>query len=98
MKQRTRAVPRSTIFTLEDGSWVVQRGIDQVQDIISGQMRRFSSMDNSYEITDLELDLMVAQDLISQYDNFFVWLTGPLADFRPTEAHLGTVTYYCVKT
>lgn len=96
MIRRTRAVPRSTIFTLEDGSWVVQRGVDQVQDMLSGQMRRFSSMDSSYEITDLELEMMEAQGLISQYDSFFVWLTGPLADFRPSEAKLGSITYYCV--
>ncbi len=96
MLQRSRAVPRSTIFTLEDGSWVVQRGVDQVQDMLSGKMRRFSSMDSSYEITDLELEMMEVQGLISQYDNFFVWLTGALADFRLNEAKLGTVVYYCV--
>lgn len=98
MIQRTRAVPRSSVFTLEDGAWVVQRGVDQVQDMLTGNMRRFSSMDSSYEITDVELDMMESQELISQYDNFFVWLMGPLADFRVSDVNFGTATYYCVTT
>ncbi len=95
---RSITVPRSNVFTLEDGAWVVQRGVDRVQDLISGQARRFSSMDTSFEITDLELDLLKAQGIISQYDNFFVWLGEDLINFSQGDDTFGTMTVYSVVT
>lgn len=94
----SKAVPRSNVFTLEDGTWVVQRGIDQVQELLSGKIRRFSSMDTSYEITDTELDILMAQGIITQYDNFFVWLSPELIDQTLTEEDFGKATYYSLST
>lgn len=91
-------VPRSNVFTLEDGTCVVQRGIDRVQELINGNTRRFSSMDTGYEITDPELDILKAQGIISQYDNFFVWLGEELANFNFNEDTFGTLTLYSVTT
>ena len=91
-------VPRSSIFTLEDGTWVVQRGIDKVQDLLSGQVRRFSSMDTSYEITDTELDILLAQGVITQFDNFFVWISSELMDYTLNDADFGKAIYYAVST
>lgn len=91
-------VPRSNIFKLEDGTTVVQRGIDRVQELISGTTRRFSSMDTGYEITDGDLELLKIKGIISQYDNFFVWLSDELANYTHHEETFGTLTVYRVTT
>ena len=91
-------VPRSNVFTLEDGTWVVQRGVDRVQELITGTMRRFSSMDTGYEITDTELDILSAQGIITQYDNFFVWLSHDLVDSTLNDDVFGNMTVYSVRT
>ncbi len=95
---RAIAVQRSSIFTLEDGTWVVQRGVDRVQELLNGSDRSFSSMDISYEITDPELDILHAQGVVEQYDEFFVWLTSDLVDSSLSASLLSSTTFYFVQT
>lgn len=98
MSRRATTIPRSSIFSLEDGTWVVQRGVDRVQELLTGKEISFSSLDISFEITDPELDILQAQGLISQYDEAFVWLTNELADTSLSSAPLGSTTHYFVRT
>ncbi len=98
MSRRATTIPRSSIFSLEDGTWVVQRGIDRVQELLTGKEMSFSSMDISFEITDPELDILEAQGIISQYDDSFVWLTNELVDSSLTDSALGSTTHYFVRT
>lgn len=97
MPPGTTTIARSRMFTLEDGTWVVQRGIDRVQELLSGKERSFSSMDITFEITDPELDILQARGIVEQYDDFFVWLTSILADtVDSTTPEL--INYYYVQT
>lgn len=98
MSSHSIAVPRNMVFTLEDGTWVVQWNIDRVQELLTGKERSFSSLDISYEISDMELDLLLVQGLIEQYDEFFVWLPDEFAEPALAGHQLGLTTYYYVKT
>lgn len=98
MSRHTTTIPRSSIFTLEDGTWVVQRGVDRVQELLTRQDRVFSSLDMSFEITDNELDALCDKGIIEQYDDFFVWLKRDLAEASLHENSLGVTTYYYVQT
>lgn len=97
MPSGTTTIARSRMFTLEDGTWVVQRGIDRVQELLSGKERSFSSMDITFEITDPELDILQSRGIVEQYDDFFVWLTSDLAD-TVDSATPGLINYYYVQT
>ncbi|NDJ86865.1 MAG: response regulator [Chloroflexi bacterium] len=96
MGSRTTIVPRSSVFTLEDGTWVVQRSVDRVQELLTGQERSFSSMDISFEISDPELDILVAQSVIHQYDEFFIWLDRALTDKSTQDNSVEGLTFYYV--
>jgi CheY-like chemotaxis protein len=103
MERRSTPVPRYFIFSLEDGTWVVQRGSDRVQELLTGNLRSFSSLDITYEIEDMELDMMVAQDIVDLYDSSYVWLIdNPHSEINlPTstlERPLGTLNYFYVWT
>jgi CheY-like chemotaxis protein len=98
MGSRSIAVPRNMVFTLEDGTWVVQWNIDRVQELLTTKERSFSSLDISYDISDMELDLLLVQGLIEQYDDFFVWLPDQFAEPALAGHQLGLTTYYYVKT
>ncbi len=98
MDSHSIAVPRNMVFTLEDGTWVVQWNIDHVQELLTSKERSFSSLDISYEISDMELDLLLVQGLIEQYDDSFVWLPDEFAEPALAGHQLGLTTYYYVKT
>lgn len=98
MSRHLTTIPRSSIFTLEDGTWVVQRGVDHVQELLTHKERIFSSMDVSFEITDEELGMLREQGIIVQYDEFFVWLKRELVETALLEMPLGISTYYYVQT
>lgn len=96
-------VPRYFVFSLEDGTWVVQRGIDRVQELLTGKLRSYSSLDISYEIEDMELDMLVAQEIVEQYDASYIWLSdNPQNELNlPTstlERPLGVAVYFYVWT
>ncbi|GIK64164.1 MAG: hypothetical protein BroJett018_19580 [Chloroflexota bacterium] len=103
MNPRSAPIPRHYFFTLEDGTWVVQRGMDRVQELLTGAERTYSSLDISFEIEDLELELLKAQGVIDRYDDSFVWLhedpqneiVVPTSTLQKT---LGVAVYYFVQT
>lgn len=94
-------VPRYFIFTLEDGTWVIQRGVDRVQELLTGKEHTFSSLDISFDIEDMELDLLVAQGIIEQYDDSYIWLYDDIHSeinlaTSTLERPLGVANYYYV--
>ena len=102
MGNRSIPIPRYFMFTLEDSTWVVQRGPDHVQELLTGKERSHSILDNTYEITDIELELLIAQGIVERYDDAYVWLrelhhtegfVSPYAMERP----LGVAKYYYVE-
>lgn len=103
MSSRSAPIPRHYFFTLEDGTWVVQRGMDRVQELLTGAERTYSSLDISFEIEDLELELLKAQGIIDRYDDSFIWLhEDPQNEIVvPTstlQKKLGVAVYYFVQT
>lgn len=102
MGNRSIPIPRYFMFTLDDSTWVIQRGPDNVQELLTGKERNHSILDNTYEITDIELELLVAQGIVDRYDEAYVWLNelhhtegfvSPYAMERP----LGVAKYYYVE-
>lgn len=102
MGNRSIPIPRYFMFTLEDSTWVVQRGPDHVQELLTGKERSHSTLDTTYEITDVELELLIAQGVVERYDDAYVWLrelhhtegfVSPYAMERP----LGVAKYYYVE-
>ncbi|MCB9435933.1 MAG: response regulator [Anaerolineales bacterium] len=97
MPSGSTTIARSRLFTLEDGSWVIQRGIDRVQELLSGKERSFSSMDITFEITDPELGILQARGIVEQFDDFFVWVTSDLVDTVDSTTP-GLINYYYVQS
>jgi CheY-like chemotaxis protein len=103
LNTRQTPVPRHYIFSLEDGTWVVQRGVDRVQELLTGREHSYSSLDISFEIEDVELELLKAQGIIEQYDDSFVWLReSPQNEITSPPSTLqrapGVAVYYYVQT
>lgn len=101
MGSRSIPIPRYFVFTLEDSTWVVQRGADHVQELLTGVERSHSILDTTYEITDIELDLLMAQGIVERYDDEYVWLrdtvhTEGMISMNALERPLGMTTYYYV--
>lgn len=101
MGSRSIPIPRHFVFTLEDNTWVVQRGADYVQELLTGKERNHSILDVTYAITDVELDLLLTQGIIERYDDAYVWLkdtlhTEGMISMSALERPLGIVTYYYV--
>ncbi|MCI0712523.1 MAG: response regulator [Chloroflexi bacterium] len=101
MGSRSIPIPRYFVFTLEDSTWVVQRGADHVQELLTGIERSHSILDTTYEITDIELDLLQAQGIVERYDDAYVWLrdtvhTEGIISMNALERPLGVATYYYV--
>jgi CheY-like chemotaxis protein len=98
---RSIPVPRHFVFTLEDSSWVIQREPDFVQELLTGKERSYSSLDIAYEITDIELDLLIAQGIVERYDHAYVWLhethhTEGLISPSMSDRSFGVTKYYYV--
>lgn len=95
-------IPRYFVFTLEDSTWVVQRGPDQVQELLTGKERSHSSLDDSFAITDIELEILVAQGIVERFDDAYVWLrdtqhTEGMISMTALARPLGVATYYYVE-
>lgn len=81
----------------------MQRGFDRVQELLTGEERTYSSLDISFEIEDIELELLKAQGIIDRYDESFVWLhEDPQSEIVLTpstlQRTLGVAVYYYVQT
>jgi hypothetical protein len=70
----TIVVPRSAIFVLLDGSFVVRWDSNQVQELETGQYRTFNRRDFGANITDYELNQLKQSGLVEHYDREAVWL------------------------
>ena len=67
-------IPRDTVFVLADGSFVVQWDQKRVQELLNGHYRDLGTEDDSYAISDYELNQLKAAGRIEQYDQQQVWL------------------------
>ncbi len=69
------AISRHQLFTLADGSFVVQWDDKRVQDILTGQYREFEHRrDFGHAITDYELKQLKANARVEHYNRNYVWL------------------------
>lgn len=80
-------IPRSQIFVLLDGTFVVRWSEKRVQELESGQYRFFEKRDFGAPITDYELNQLKQAGMVEDFDREKVWLC-PLPE-RQESAHIG---------
>jgi hypothetical protein len=68
------AVPRSVVFVLMDGTFVVRWSENRVQELETGNYRDYDSHDFGAPITDYELKQLKSAGLVVDYDLDVVWL------------------------
>ncbi len=69
------AITRHQVFTLSDGSYVVQWDDNRVQELLSGQYRPFDhARDFGHAITDYELKQLRVSGRVEHYNHKYVWL------------------------
>lgn len=68
------ALPRSRVFVLLDGTFVVRWSENRVQELESGYYRTFERRDFGAPITDYELSQLKSVGLVKDYDRETVWL------------------------
>lgn len=69
------AVPRYQVFTLNDGTFVVQWDDVQVQELLTGLYREFDlDRDFGQAITDYELAQLRTSGRVEHFDRHYVWL------------------------
>lgn len=69
-------IPRSRVFVLLDGTFVVRWSENRVQELESGHYRVFEKRDFGAPITDYELNQLKNAGLVERYDKEVVWLTS----------------------
>ncbi len=69
------SLPRSRIFVLLDGSFVVRWDEKEVQDLLTGQHRSYERRDYGAAITDFELEQLRQVGVVEKYDREHVWLS-----------------------
>jgi hypothetical protein len=67
-------VLRSQVFTINDGTVVVQWSETRVQDIHTGRYREFSHRDFGRRLTDYDLDRLKELAVIEHYNHAYIWL------------------------
>ncbi|RMG76142.1 MAG: hypothetical protein D6711_04545 [Chloroflexi bacterium] len=75
------AVPRSRVFVLLDGTFVVRWSDNRVQELETGHYRIYQKRDFGASITDYELHQLQVAGLVEAYDKDYVWLC-PLPERR----------------
>ena len=68
------AVPRHTVFVLDDGEVVVQWDAQHVQDLLTGRYRHYDSRSYGRPIADRDLEQLKVSGCVEHYDRQFVWL------------------------
>ncbi len=68
------AVPRHSVFVLDDGEIVVQWDAQRVQDLLTGQYRQYDSRSYGRPIADRDLEQLKASGCVEHYNRQFVWL------------------------
>jgi CheY-like chemotaxis protein len=76
MKRRVgSAVPRYQLFSLSDGTYVVQWDEKQVQELFSGEYREFDERrDYGRVINDHEMAQLMTNGIVEDYNQRFAWL------------------------
>lgn len=67
-------VPRTSVFILADGSFVVQWGESRVQELLTGRYRSYKDSDFGHAITDYELNQLKAAGRVEHYNRQYIWL------------------------
>jgi hypothetical protein len=68
MDETNNDVPRSRVFVLLDGTFVVKWSDHHVQDLLTGQYRHFERRDFGAPITDFELNQLKQVGIVEQFD------------------------------
>jgi len=97
------AVSRYHVFILADGTFVVQWGETQVQDLLSGRYRAFDYHDFGHSITDYELSQLKAAGRVEHYNRNYVWLyalpeQGRFAELKTQDRSRNRVRSYYLNT
>jgi len=67
-EQETSAIPRSKVFVLLDGTFVVRWSENRVQELETGQYRGFEKRDFGAPITDYELNQLKQAGIVESFD------------------------------
>jgi hypothetical protein len=73
--QQDNLIPRSEVFVLLDGTFVVRWSENRVQELQTGRYRTYDRQDFGAPITDYELKQLKDVGLVDHYDDRQVWLT-----------------------
>lgn len=69
------AIPRHQVFTLADGTFVIQWAEDRVQELMTGQYRQFDyKRDFGHAITNYELAQLRTSGRVEHYNNHYIWV------------------------
>lgn len=74
--QENISIPRSRIFVLEDGTFVVQWEENRVQELLNSRYRNFETTQFGNAITDFELNQLVRAGVVEQYSDDLVSLSS----------------------
>lgn len=74
MDETNSSIPRSRIFVLLDGHFVVKWSENRVQELLTGHYRPFDSRDIAAAITDFELNQLKQAGIVTTFDTENVWL------------------------
>jgi hypothetical protein len=74
-QQETIPVPRSRIFVLDDGTFVVQWEAERVQDLLNGRYQTYNPEQFGNSITDYELGQLQKSEVVADYDAELVYLS-----------------------
>lgn len=75
MDENNDAVPRSRVFVLLDGTFVVKWSENRVQSLLTGLYRNYERRDFGAPITDFELNQLKQAGIVENFDKEFVWLS-----------------------
>lgn len=97
------AVPRHSLFTLANGSFVVQWDESRVQDLLTGNYLAYRYEDMGHPITDYELGQLKSAGRVEHYNRTYVWLyalpeTGRFGQLKVLERGRGRVRMYYLNT
>lgn len=74
--QENISIPRSRIFVLADGTFVVQWEENRVQELLNGRYRNYDEALFGNAITDFELNQLVRANVVDNYDDKLVYLNS----------------------
>lgn len=72
-------VEKQNVYVMQDGTFVVDWGDGQAQDLMTGEFLRVSESDFSHVIYDPELEILIRRGRVVEYDSHQVYL-APLPE------------------